>query len=170
MRMVGILLIVGCWLGAAPLQVAAQSVNAALAIPADTGLTRTFGHLSHTQLLRIHLRGGAAVEGRLVRTIGDTALVRTGRDTVRVPMEAVDSLSIRTSQWKAGAIVGALTVIPLLHWLHGLCEDAENRDCSYHGKDIAVGAVVATPGLVIGSLVGGSVTRWRRKYPVSKPA
>lgn len=118
------------------------------------------------QRIRLHLRDGQRVEGRFAAYApGSPALRISGADTLIV-VEMIDSLWVRGSAAKNGAIIGAVIVgVPSAILFGVVCVAlGEGDGCSAWGYVVGLTAAGAGVGALLGAAIGSAVPRWRLRY------
>ena len=135
-------------------------VVAPAAVAAQATIDSVAGQLHAGQLLRLHLRGGQRLEGRFaVYSPAPPALRLSAADTL-VPVGMIDSLWVRGSAAKSGAIIGALVLgVPSAIVWQALCERQGEGTCGW-GTVYGLTAV----GALLGAAIGSASPRWHLRY------
>ncbi|HET7038507.1 MAG TPA: hypothetical protein VFH97_01385 [Gemmatimonadales bacterium] len=84
----------------------------------------------------------------------------------------VDSLWVRGSHWKAGAIVGAAVVTPAAFGFFAwICTwAAEGTGCDEWGKVTGFSLVAGAGGALLGAGVGALIPKWKLRYARDREA
>ena len=115
--------------------------------------------------VRLHSRDLGRLEGRVVASSPSTLSLNAGGRLTDVRVATLDSLWVRGTAAKTGAIVGAIpgAVAGLV-----MGTIANELGCKDDGGDPCpeaiplLGALGAVSGGVLGALVGAAIPRWRR--------
>jgi hypothetical protein len=127
--------------------------------------------LRDSQRVRLVTPALARQEGRLLGHEGDTLMLDRGADSLlHIWAMDVDSLWVRGTSWKTGAIVGSAlgtvagAVLGVV--VADVCNEGQGEICPSSG---AAGLVLGLGGLVsgglIGSLIGSAVPKWHSRWP-----
>jgi hypothetical protein len=133
-------------------------------LAAQTTLDDAIGRLRPGQTVRLHSQTGQRAEGRFTIYHPDPPVVHLAMRDTTIQVAMVDSLWVRKSGAKTGAIIGAVVVgVPsALFW--GALLGSLDSGSGYEG--IAVGLTVAGAGVgaLLGAALGSASTRWQLRY------
>jgi hypothetical protein len=95
-------------------------------------------------------------------------LLKVGVDNRSVPFSTIDTLWVRGSKVKKGAVIGGVTLavgggLIVSSFASGFCEN----DCSgAGGEGFAIGALLGLPvGALVGAAIGSIIPSWHRRHP-----
>jgi len=112
--------------------------------------------------VRVHNRERGRIKGHVLSASGPTLTLDIGGTPTELSTAALDSLWVRGTAAKTGAIVGA---IPggLMGWIaHGV----GNIDCEQQCRGAIPAVLVgATAGAIIGAVIGSLIPKWHRQGP-----
>jgi hypothetical protein len=149
--------------GAAGSAAAAQAA-ASSGVPAHEEAIRA---VRDSQRVRLFTSALARQEGRLLSYENDTLRLDRGADSlVHIWSMDVDSLWVRGSAWKAGAVVGSV-LGAAFGVAYGLAMSEFGCECGHPspGAGVAGGAVVGAAGALVGGLIGSVIPKWRLRFP-----
>jgi hypothetical protein len=118
------------------------------------------------QLLRLRLRDGPRVEGRLLGFEAGTSTLRVGTSPLAAPSATIDSLWLRGRATGTGAVVGALVVgLPSFGGILALCYGlSETGGCDQWGAVVGIAVAAAGAGALLGAGLGSLTPTWHLKY------
>lgn len=131
----------------------------------DSATFAALARLGPGKRVRLHSRDLGRLEGRVVASSPATLTLNAGDQPTEVPVATVDSLWVRGTAAKAGAIVGAIPGA-VAGVLMGVI--ANDLGCKDDGGDPCpeaiplLAALGAAGGGLLGALVGAAIPRWRR--------
>lgn len=149
----------------------AGSSTAQMPSSAASNREATIRTLRDSQMVRVVAAGLGRQQGRVFQVGGtDLALAREG-GPLRVPSATVDSLWVRGSSMKRGAIVGGVAG-GLVGLGVGLLVNQTLCRASDSGCDDDHTTVLLTAGLgglaagtLVGALIGSVIPKWQRRLP-----
>ena len=125
--------------------------------------------LRDSQWVRVVTPGLTRQEGRLLSHERDTLMLDRGVDSlVRIWAMDVDSLWVRGTSWKTGAVIGSVlgAAAGVAYGLAVSEVTCESPDC---GASAGAGVAGGVGGLVVGGLVGSLVgtlfPKWHSRWP-----
>ena len=125
--------------------------------------------LRDSQMVRLHTSALARREGRLLSHDENDLMLAQGTDSLlNISVRDVDSLWVRGTSWKTGALIGSVlgaaagVVLGL-----GVSElGCESTDCGpAAGAGLAGGAIVGAGGALLGALIGSAFPKWHSRWP-----
>jgi hypothetical protein len=123
-----------------------------------------FQHIVGKPDVRLHLESGETIAGRFASLARDTVKVETSTGPVSAKCQNFDTIWVRGTKWKPGAIAGGIAAGGFFGWLlFEFC--AENRPCNPGANAVGGGLIGGTVGVVIGGLIGGAFPQWQRRWP-----
>jgi hypothetical protein len=135
-------------------------------LAAQTTLDDAIGRLRPGQTVRLHSQTGQRAEGRFTIYHPDPPVVHLAMRDTTIQVAMVDSLWVRKSGAKTGAIIGAVVVgVPSALFWGAICNLAsDGAGCGQWG--VVAGLTVASAG--VGALLGGAIgsfsSRWQLRY------
>src|SRR5437868_6928013 len=86
-----------------------------------------FQHLVGKPEVRLHIVKGETIAGRFASLAGDTVKIETATGLVSANCQNLDSIWVRGSKWKPGAIAGGLATGLLVGWVAAsVCAEPDN--------------------------------------------
>ena len=134
-------------------------------LAAQTTLDDAIRSLRPGQTVRLHSQTGQLAEGRFTVYQSDPPVVHLAMRDTTIPFTMIDSLWVRTTGAKTGAIVGAVAVgVPSALFWGALCNVAGDGECGQWG--IVAGLTVAGAGVgaLLGAAIGSASSRWQLRY------
>jgi len=118
--------------------------------------------------IRLHSRDRGRIEGPLVGAEGTTLTLETGATRTEWSTATLDSLWVRRTNAKTGAIIGAIPgalfgVAVGVYFNEAGCQDGGGDPCS-EAIPLA-GLAGAAAGALVGGLIGSLIPKWQRKVP-----
>jgi hypothetical protein len=130
--------------------------------PLENGVRR----VSPGQLVRIKTQDGQLLEGRFSAFAPEPPSLQLTDRAGPLPAASIDSLWVRGTHAKRGAIIGALLlgVSSGIFW-SSVCEYAgEGSGCDAWGAVAGLTLAGAGVGAGLGALIGSASPRWRLRY------
>ena len=126
-----------------------------------------FQHVVGKPEVRLHLQSSETIAGRFASFAGDTVKIETPTGLVSANCQNFDSIWVRGTKWKPGAIAGGVATGLLVGWVWAsFCAEADNSDgCNPLPLALESAVFGSLPGVVIGGLIGGAFPQWQRRYP-----
>ena len=119
------------------------------------------------QTVRIRVHGGDRIESRIRSLRAEPLALQLAGDSTGFDVGAIDSLWVRGTAARTGAIVGAAVVgaASLALWA-AVCEGASDVSggCNEWGTVTAYSVAGAGVGALVGAGVGALVPKWRLRY------
>lgn len=137
-----------------------------VSLAAQTTLDSVAQRLRPGQTVRLHSQTGQRAEGRFTAYQSDPMVVQlTVRDTT-IRFAMIDSLWVRTTGAKTGAIVGAVVVgVPSALFWGSLCSGlSEGNGCQEWGTVAGLTVAGAGVGALLGAAIGSASSRWQLRY------
>lgn len=136
-----------------------------VSLVAQASLDSVARRLKPGQTVRLHSQTGHRVEGRFAAYQPDPSVMQlTVRDTT-LSFAEIDSIWVRRSGAKTGAIVGAVGVgVPSAILWSSLCNGlSDTSDCA---QGVVVGLTVAgaAVGALLGAAIGSATSHWQVRY------
>lgn len=134
---------------------------------ADSVWRAALARLTPGTTVRVHSRDRGRIEGRVVGTWGTTLNLDTGAAPAEWSTAALDSLWVRGTAAKTGAIVGAVPGA-VAGGLLGVV--ANELGCKESGDTCPeavplLGLGGAAAGALLGAIVGSLIPKWHRRVP-----
>ncbi len=125
-----------------------------------------FESLADSQWVRLTIPDVGRHEGRLLERSSDLLVLSADPQPLQVPATTIDTLWIRGTAVKTGAIVGAV-ILGALGTALGAWAGAASTDHDFQtGQAIlAGGGVGLLGGALLGSVTGLAIPKWHRRYP-----
>jgi hypothetical protein len=132
---------------------------------ADSAWRVALARLTPGTTVRVHTHDGGRIEGRVLRTWGTTLRLDTGAAPTDLSTAALDSLWVRGTAAKTGAIVAAVpgaVVGGLIGWIanEAACKDV-GPPCPEAIPLLSLAGAGA--GAILGAVVGSLIPKWRRR-------
>lgn len=124
------------------------------------------------QTVRIRVHGGGRIESRIRSLQAESLALQLVGDSAAFDVAAIDSLWVRGSATRTGAIAGAAVVgVASFALWGGVCSGLSEGSggCKEWGRVTAYSVVGAGVGALIGAGVGASVPKWRLRYARALP-
>ena len=137
-------------------------------VPVDAAV-RT---LKPDQTVRIRIRGGKRIESRIRSLRAEPLALQLVGDTAGFDLAAIDSLWVRGSAARTGAIVGAAAVgVASVALWTAVCEGLSEGPggCDEWGTVAGFSVAGAAVGGLIGAGVGALMPKWRLRYGRALP-
>jgi hypothetical protein len=118
--------------------------------------------------VRLHSRDRGRIEGRLVGPGGTTLNLETGATRTEWSTATLDSLWVRRTSTKTGAIIGAISGAVAGGLLGAFANEVA---CQDEGGDPCpeaiplLGLAGAAAGALVGGVIGSLIPKWQRKVP-----
>jgi hypothetical protein len=119
------------------------------------------------QTVRIRLHGGDRIESRIRSLRAESLALQLVGDSAAFDVAAIDSLWVRGTATRTGAIAGAAVVgIASVAFWGALCQGLSDGPggCTQWGRVTAYSLAGAGAGALIGAGVGALVPKWRLRY------
>jgi len=110
------------------------------------------------QRVRIRAGGDGFVQGWISNSPNLVTLRTADRSTIEVPAPGVDSLWVRGTHARTGALVGGVAGL-------GLGAFLVTNSNPYTARNTVAGGLGLVGGGVIGALIGAAVPRWQLRVP-----
>jgi len=116
--------------------------------------------------LRVETASRGRIDGRLIRTAGDTLFLSAQQPEMVVAMPDLRGLWERGRATKTGALAGGLIGAAGMGTVGGVFCGGIDGTCNNRGGNIVLGAVIgAAGGALIGGVIGAAIPKWHRRYP-----
>jgi hypothetical protein len=128
--------------------------------------------LKPAQTVRIRVHGGDRIESRIRSVRAESLALQLVGDSAAFDVAAIDSLWVRGTATRTGAIAGAAVVgVASVAFWAALCEGLSDGPggCTEWGRVTAYSLVGAGAGALIGAGVGALVPKWRLRYARALP-
>lgn len=127
---------------------------------AQTTLGDAIGRLKPGQRVRLHSQSGQRAEGRFSVYEADSSVVQLAMRDTTIRFAMVDSLWVRKSGAKTGALIGAvaLGVPTAVLFSSGWSSD------EWRGLTVIVTAAGTGAGVLLGAVIGSTTSRWQLRY------
>jgi hypothetical protein len=119
------------------------------------------------QTVRIRVHGGDRIESRIHSLRAGSLALQLGEDSTAFDVAAIDSLWVRGTAARTGAIAGAAVVgVASFAFWAALCDGLSDGPggCKEWGRVTAYSLAGAGAGALIGAGVGTLVPKWRLRY------
>jgi len=135
-------------------------------LAAQTTLDDAIRRLRPGQTVRLHSQTGQLAEGRFTVYQSDPPVVHLAMRDTTIPFAMVDSIWVRTTGAKTGAIVGAVAVgVPSAVFLVWACNGlSEGSGCDAWGAVAGLTVAGAGVGALLGAAIGSASSRWQLRY------
>lgn len=131
------------------------------------GMPGTLLRLKPNSSLRIETASLQRVEGRFLRTSGDTLVMTSGGAETSAPLSDLHAVWQRGKSTKTGAIVGG--VIGCLGLLlldaSGPALSQDQSGGGDEGDPVAAFFIGAAGGALVGARIGTAILKWHHRYP-----
>jgi hypothetical protein len=124
------------------------------------------------QTVRIRVHGGVRIESRIRSLRAESLALQLVGDSAAFDVAAIDSLWIRGTAARTGAITGAAVVgVGSFAFWAALCAGLSDGSggCKQWGRVTAYSLAGAGAGALIGAGVGALVPKWRLRYARALP-
>jgi hypothetical protein len=136
-----------------------------VSLAAQATLDTVARRLRPGQTVRLHSQTGQRAEGRFTVYQSDPPVVQLAMSDTTIPFAMIDSLWVRTTGAKTGAIVGAVIVgVPSALFWGALCNLAGDGECRQWGTVAGLTVAGAGVGAVLGAAIGSASSRWQLRY------
>jgi len=135
-------------------------------LAAQTTLDSVARRLKPGQTVRLHLQSGQRAEGRFAVYQSDQSVVQLAMRDTTIQFAMIDSIWVRKSGAKTGALIGSVLVgVPSAILLGSLCSTfSDGGGCDQWGTVIGVSVVGAGAGALLGALIGSASSHWQLRY------
>jgi hypothetical protein len=135
-------------------------------LAAQTTLDDAIRRLKPGQTVRLHSQTGQLAEGRFSVYHPDPPVVHLAIRDTTIQFAMVDSLWVRTTGAKTGAIVGAVVIgVPSALFWGGLCIGlSEDSGCGSWGVVAGLTVAGAGVGALLGAGIGSLSSHWQLRY------
>ena len=134
-------------------------------LAAQTTLDSVARHLKPGQTVRLHLQTGQRAEGRFTAYQSDSSIVRLAMRDTTMPFAMIDSIWVRKTGAKTGAIVGAVAVgVPSALFWKAMCNLAGDGECGQWGAVAGLTVASAGVGALLGAAIGSASSHWLLRY------
>lgn len=134
-------------------------------LAAQTTLDNAIGRLRPGQKVRLHSQTGQRAEGRFTVYNPDQAAVQLDMRDTTIRFAMVDSLWVRSTGAKTGAIVGAVVLgVPSALFWGALCNVAGDGECGQWGTVAGLTVAGAGVGALLGAGIGSLSSHWQLRY------
>jgi hypothetical protein len=124
------------------------------------------------QRVRIRVHGGDRIESRIDSLRAESLALQLVGDSAAFDVAAIDSLWVRGTATRTGAIAGAAVVgVASVAFWAALCQGLRDGPggCTEWGRVTAYSLAGAGAGALIGAGVGALVPKWRLRYARALP-
>jgi len=141
-------------------------------LAAQTTLDSVARRLKPGQTVRLHLQSGQRAEGRFAVYQSDQSVVQLAMRDTTIQFAMIDSIWVRKSGAKTGALIGSVLVgVPSAILLGSLCSTfSDGGGCDQWGTVIGVSVVGAGAGALLGALIGSASSHWQLRYAAPRVA
>ncbi len=142
-----------------------------VSLAAQATLDSVTRRLRPGQTVRLHSQTGQRAEGRFAVYHSDPPVVQlTMRDST-IQFAMVDSIWVRKTGAKTGAIVGAVAIgVPSALFWGALCSGLSHGECGEWGAVAGLTAAGAGVGALLGAAIGSASSRWQLRYAAPEVA
>jgi len=135
-------------------------------LAAQSTLDNAIGRLRPGQTVRLHSQTGQRAEGRFTVYETDPSVVVLAMRDTTIRFAMVDSLWVRKTGAKTGAIVGAVAIgVPSALFWGALCSGlSEGNGCEAWGTVAGLTVAGAGVGALLGAAIGSASSRWQLGY------
>ena len=136
-----------------------------VSLAAQTTLDSVARRLRPGQTVRLQLQTGQRAEGRFTVYQSDLSVVQLVMKDTTIAFAMIDSLWVRTTGAKTGAIVGAVVVgVPSALFWGALCNVGGDGECGQWGTVAGLTVAGAGVGALLGAAIGSASSRWQLRY------
>jgi hypothetical protein len=124
------------------------------------------------QTVRIRTHGGDRIESRIRSLRGESLALQLVGDSAAYDVAAIDSLWVRGTATRTGAIAGAAVVgVASVAFWAALCQGLSDGPggCTEWGRVTGYSLAGAGAGALIGAGVGALLPKWRLRYARALP-
>ena len=135
-------------------------------LAAQSSLDDAIGRLKPGQTVRLHSQTGQRAEGRFSVYETDSSVVQLAMRDTTIRFAMVDSLWVRKTGAKTGALIGAVVVgVPSALFWGALCSmDGGSISSECGGAVVGLTVAGAGVGALLGAAIGSAATRWQLRY------
>jgi hypothetical protein len=134
----------------------------------DSAWAAAMARLKPEGLVRIHQIGGGRIEGRFARGSATTLVLAGAPAPVEYSTATLDSLWVRGTSAKRGAIIGSITLgiagMGLGVFANAVACESDGGDSCPEAIPI-LGVLGAAGGGLLGALIGSAIPSWHRRIP-----
>jgi hypothetical protein len=137
-----------------------------VSIAAQVALDDVARRLEPRQILRLHSQGGQRIEGRFVAYSPEPPLMRVAVGDTTIPFGMIDSVWVRRTNAKSGAIIGALVLgVPSAVFWGTFCSAiSDGSGCQEGGTVAGLALAGAGVGALLGAAIGSASSHWQLRY------
>lgn len=140
-------------------------------LAAQATLDSVARQLKPGQTVRLHLQTGQRAEGRFTAYQSDSSIVRLAMRDTTLPFAMIDSIWVRKTGAKTGAIVGAVAVgVPSALVWEAFCNLAGDGECGQWAAVAGLTVASAGVGALLGAAIGSASSHWQLRYPSPRVA
>lgn len=141
-------------------------------LAAQATLDSVARQLKPGQTVRLHLQTGQRAEGRFTAYQSDSSIVRLATRDTTMPFAMIDSIWVRKTGAKTGAIVGAVAVgVPSALFWGALCTGLnDGGECGQWGAVAGLTVAGAGVGALLGAAIGSVSSHWQLRYAAPRVA
>jgi hypothetical protein len=118
-------------------------------------------------MIRVHRIGAGRIEGSFTRASATTLVLAGTPEAMEFPVATLDSLWVRGSSAKKGAIIGgtslAVAGVALGIFVNGVACEPDGNPCPEAIPVLGLGGAAA--GALLGALIGSAIPRWHLRVP-----
>jgi hypothetical protein len=135
-------------------------------LAAQATLDSVARQLKPGQSVRLHSPTGQRVEGRFTVYYPDPPVLQLAMKDTTIPLAMIDSIWVRKTGAKTGAIVGAVALgVPSALFWGALCTGlSEGEGCGQWGAVAGLTMAGAGVGALLGAAIGSASSRWQLRY------
>jgi hypothetical protein len=143
-----------------------------VSLAAQATLDSVARQLKPGQTVRLHLQTGQRAEGRFTVYQPDSSIVRLAMRDTTMPFAMVDSIWVRKTGARTGAIVGAVVVgVPSALFWGALCTGLnDGGECGQWGAVAGLTVAGAGVGALLGAAIGSASSHWQLRYAAPRVA
>jgi hypothetical protein len=142
------------------------------ALAAQATLDSVARQLKPGQTVRLYSQTGQRVEGRFAVYHPDPPVVQLARRDSAIPLGTIDSIWVRQTGAKTGAIVGAVVLgVPSALFWGALCTGlSDGGECGQWGAVAGLTMAGAGVGALLGAAIGSASSHWQLRYAAPRVA
>jgi hypothetical protein len=149
--------------------IAWRLIPALILLPASLAAQATLDSVARQlkpgQSVRLQSQTGQRVQGRFAVYHPDPPAVQLAMRDTTIPLALIDSIWVRKTGAKTGAIVGAVAVgVPSALFWGALCNLAGDGECRQWGAVAGLTVAGAGVGALLGAAIGSAASRWQLRY------